>query len=370
VWLAGLGAVVALAWLAGWLPGGNRSGAANLKLPVLGLGGARFQLKVTSSPDGAWISADGKDLDRRTPATIELSAGEHQIGLSFPDLGTAAYTVRGSRGRRETLDAALWGSLAIRGADSNVPIAVELDGARAGFAPLTIDSLAPGPHEVRFSGPGLTPWGQALRVRVAEVTEVIARPMTTPASGMLEVRATYTDGDGTNELPGATVWVDGVVRGNTPLVLELPRGPHSARVEYRGEQAPIQVIDLPGGNQRFASFELGANADSPSLVPSPAPVLIPLGRPTVVSATLDGVTTADVREMWLHVREPEGSWRRYQMMMLKAPAGVVGVAVFPTALFDSRGHTRYYMSASDQTGDEYFTEILTARSASAPVQLR
>jgi hypothetical protein len=63
------------------------------------------------------------------------------------------------------------------------------------------------------------------------------------------------------------------------------------------------------------------------------------------------------------VREPDGPWRRYQMVMLKAPDGVVGVALFPIALFDSRGAARYYVGAADQTGDEYFTEILTARSA-------
>jgi hypothetical protein len=70
-----------------------------------------------------------------------------------------------------------------------------------------------------------------------------------------------------------------------------------------------------------------------------------------------------VREMWLNVRDPDGPWRRYQMVMLKAPAGVVGVAVFPTALFDAQGRTRYYMSASTQTGDEYFTEVLGAQAA-------
>jgi hypothetical protein len=240
---------------------------------------------------------------------------------------------------------------------------VELDGNQVGYAPVTVDSLAPGAHELRFSGPGLTPWGQALRVRSGEITEVIARPMTTPASGVLEVRATFTDGNGTNALEGASVWVDGERRGVTPLVLELPRGPHSARVEYRGETAPIEVIDLPGGNQRFATFELGLNVDSPTLVAGPLPASLSVGRPTVVSASLDGVTSADVREMWLNVREPEGTWRRYQMVMLKAPDGVVGVALFPIALFDSRGAARYYISASSQTGDDYFTEILTARTA-------
>ena len=363
MWIAGAMVLVAIAWLAGILPGVSRPGAKGQGFALFGLGGARFSMTVDSRPPGAWIAADGKDLAVRTPSTVELAAGEHQITLSFPDLGSATFQVRGARGDRQALSAPLWGTLSVRDADANLPIAVDLDGNRLGYAPLTVDSLAPGAHEVRFSGPGLTPWGQALRVRVAENTEVIARPMTTPANGVLEVRATFTDGNGTNALEGAGVWVDGERRGVTPLVLELPRGPHSARVEYRGERAPVQVIDLPGGNQRFASFEMGLNVDAPALEAGALPAAVPLGRPTVVSASLSGVTSADVKEMWLNVREPDGPWRRYQMVMLKAPDGVVGVALFPIALFDSRGSARYYVSAADQTGDEYFTEILTARSA-------
>lgn len=363
MWIAGAIALALLAWFAGILPGVSRPGAKGQGFALFGLGGARFSVTVDSRPPGAWIAADGKDLAVRTPSTVELGAGEHQITLSFPDLGSAAFAVRGSRGDRQTLSVPLWGTLSVRDADANLPIAVDLDGSQVGYAPLTVDSLAPGAHELRFSGPGLTPWGQALRVRVGENTEVIARPMTSPASGVLEVRATYTDGNGTNTLEGASVWVDGERRGVTPLVLELSRGPHSARVEYRGERAPVQVIDLPGGNQRFASFELGLNVDAPTLDMGSLPAAVPLGRPTVVSASLGGVTSTDVKEMWLHVRSADGPWRRYQMVMLKAPDGVVGVALFPIALFDSRGNARYYVSAADQTGDEYFTEILTAHSA-------
>src|SRR2546427_686480 len=180
MWLLGLVVLLAGAWLAGLIPAAPRWRDRGLTL--LGLGGARFQVSVGSRPPRAWIAADGRVWARRPPASLELLAGEHQIALSFPDLGSAAFTVRGARGDRQTLTGALWGSLAIRGADANVPIAVDLDGDRVGFAPITIDSVSPGAHEVRFSGPGLTPWGQALRVRVGEVTEMIARPMSTPAN--------------------------------------------------------------------------------------------------------------------------------------------------------------------------------------------
>jgi hypothetical protein len=127
-----------------------------------------------------------------------------------------------------------------------------------------------------------------------------------------------------------------------------------------GETAPVQLIDLPGGNQRFAKFQLRPGADFPTLTPLDPPAVIPLHRPTVVSVSLDGVSSTEVREMWLHVETPDGSWRRHQMAWLKFPGGVVGVAVFPTTLFGSNGRVHYYASTSTQGGDEYFSEVRIA----------
>jgi hypothetical protein len=368
VWIAlAVVALFAVGWLVGGVhdgrPGAHRTGAFTRALRALGIGSPRFEVVITSRPAGAWIAADGRDLVRRTPASVELSPGAHRITLSFADLGSAGYTVNGQRGDQLVLDAPLWGSLVVHSADDAIPVSVAVDGVSAGFAPVRLDSLMPGPHELRFSGPGMAPWGEAVRIRVGEATEVIARPMTSPATGVIEVRATLADEEGAQALAGASVWVDGERRGVTPLTLEMARGPHSIRVEYRGEEAPVQLIDLPGGNQRFATFELGLNLERPSLRALSPPARIPLEETAVISAGLQGVAANEVREMWLHVAPADGPWRRYQMVMMKAPVGVVGVAVFPPSMFDERGIAHYYVSASIQTGDEYFTEILSAQVA-------
>jgi len=362
--------VIAL-FAGGWLVGSlqvdapARTGPSQVSraLRAVGIGGARYDVTVNSRPPGAWIAVDGKDLARRTPAVVELTPGEHAVTLSLSDLGGTGYTVRGERGDRLVIDAPLWGSLAVRGADSALPIAVSVDGRPLGFAPFTLDSVLPGPHEVRFSGPGMASWGQAVTVRVGEEAEVIAYPMTSPATGVVEVRAVASGSDGPSSLRGAAVWVDGEPRGVTPLTLELPRGPHSFRVENQGESAPVQLIDLPGGNQRFATFEFGLDVERTRLLALAAPERIPIDRPTTVSAGLMEVTAAEVREMWLHVRTTDGTWRRYQMDLLKAAGGVVGVAIYPTTLFDEHGRTRWYVSAMTQNGDEYFTEIATSEMA-------
>lgn len=367
-WVWGL-AVVAL-FVGGWLVGAMQDaghprdaagrGAVGRALHALGLGGPRFTVNVNSRPPGAWIAVDGKTLTLRTPAAVELTPGEHTVGLSFSDLGGATYTVRGLKGERVPLDATLWGALEVYSPNEVGIIGVVLDGEPRGFAPLRVDSLTPGVHEVRFSAPGMVPWGQTVDVRVGESKELLARATPSPATGVLQVQASMTDEQGMQPVKGGQVWIDGEPRGTTPLTLDLPRGPHSVRLAYKGQQAPIQVLDLPGGNQRFAVFEFGLDLEVPQLI-ADVPPRIPRDRPAVVSASLPGVGARDVREMWLHAQMGEGPWRRNAMTLLKASGGVIGVAVFPPSAFDAQGRARYYMSAQYGQGDESFTEIRTVQ---------
>ena len=364
-------AVIAVLFGAGWYLGAPRSGESDrplLKraLRAVGLGGARFDVVVTSQPSGAWISADGKELARRTPATIELPAGTHQVVLSLPDLGRASFTVSGESGRESKLDAPLDGSLTVRSSASTVPIAVSVDGTDRGYAPLTVNDLAPGPHQVEFSGPGMAPWGQTIEVRVREERQLVARPFDSPQTGLIEVRGTVSGDQGTEELKGDPVWVDGVRRGVTPVTLELPSGPHSVRVEHHGEVPPVQVIDLPGGNQRFATFQFGTGIDYPRLHLLTTPDPTGGDQASVVTAALEGVAASQVREMWLHARTPQGVWRRYPMTMLGSPSGAVGTVVFPGALLDGTGRAPYYTSAMVASGDEYFTELANAGDRPGP----
>ena len=220
--------------------------------------------------------------------------------------------------------------------------------------------MAPGPHELRFTSAGSEPWGSTIEVRVGETREVLAYPLQSPATGLLQVRATQSEDGESAPLEGARVFVDGAPRGVTPLTLELPRGPHSVRVAHQREVAPIQMIDLPGGNQRFATFEFGLRSDLPELTLK-APETFTVDDPGLISATLSEVGVAEVREMWLHVRTPENRWRRYPMTLLDAQGSVVGAAPFPIALMGEDGQQRYYVSALTTQGDEIFTEMQTAR---------
>ena len=369
------GVLVAVLFAGGWLVGGiqddghprdaaHRGRLAGL-LHSVGLGGPRYRVQVNSRPPGAWISVDGEPLSLRTPATIEAKPGRHVIDLSFADHGSASFPVEGRKGELVPLDAALWGAIDIMSPDEIGVIGVSVDGVPRGLAPMRVDSLAPGVHEVRFSAPGVEPWGQTIDIQVRQTHELLSRAVQSPSTGVLDVQASLTDETGSQPLKGAQVFIDGEPRGVTPLVLDLPRGPHSVRLNYKGQEAPIQVIDLPGGNQRFAVFEMGLDNDAPRLTVD-LPARIPRDRPSIVSASVAGVAPAEVREMWLHVQMPEGAWRRYAMTMLKASGGAAGVVTFPIAAFDGRGRARYYVSAQTGQGDETFTELRTIQ-LEAPV---
>jgi hypothetical protein len=359
VWAAG----VVLVFIVGWLVGGfanpsvDRGGPVMAALRAIGIGAAHFTANINTSPGGALIEIDGKPQATRTPATLELPPGDHVVKLSLPGLGFVQVAMKGRNGEKLTIDEPLNGSLEILDADSSVPISVSIDGRASGYAPLKVESIAPGLHEVGFSGPGMPAWAQTVQVNVRGAAQMIARPMTAPANGVIQAQATLNDERGAAPLPGAQVYVDGELRGVTPLSIELPRGPHSLRVKYRGETAPIQVIELPGGNQRFASFNFGLDLVSPSLTLLGTTRTFTRGQPGVVSATLEGMSADDVNEAWLHVRTPDGVWRRYELTVLRGAGNPVVTSVFPESVFDRQGETLWYLSVASRQGDETFSEI-------------
>jgi hypothetical protein len=365
------GAIVAVVFGAGWLLGvvantpKDEPGPLARALNTVGLGPGRFTVAVNSSPNGAWIAIDGKDTSKRTPASVDMPPGNHVVTLSVPSLGGVRVPVHGRKGQKLSVNEVLDGGLEVYAPDPSVPIAVSLDGRAQGYAPLNVEALPPGLHELQFSGPGMPVWAQTIQVGVRRTTQVVARPMTAPATGIIQVQAILNDDRGTTPLSGVQVWVDGALRGVTPTSLELPRGPHSLRLTWHGETPPVQVIDLPGGNQRFASFDFGLDQDAPQVIVLGDVHPANATEAAVVSATVKGLQPSDVREAWLHVRMPEGLWRRYPMNPMSSPTGPVIAAVFPGTAFDNQGQARWYVSASTRQGDEYFSEMRTATLASA-----
>jgi hypothetical protein len=361
-WL--VGAFIALLFGVGWIVGHAQTADNDIHatpvsrmLRAVGLAGARFTAIVDSDPPGAIISVDGKEAGRRTPATIEMTPGPHKIALSMPDLGQVEIDIKGTRGQSLKVNEALHGSLQVTSLDKSLPVKVSLDGKPLGFLPQTVDKLPPGLHEVQFSGPNMQPWAQNVSVPIRGTATVTARPMMSPATGVLQIQAILNDEGGSTPLSGASLFVDGELKGTTPTTLELPRGPHSLKVTYRGVTAPVQVIDLPGGNKRFAQFQFGLDSDLPPLKLKSDFSSLPAKKAVLIEASLDGLDWKDVREAWLHVRTGEGLWRRYQVTVEEGPRGALLSAPFPLGVGEPGARVHWYMSAATNQGDDFYTEL-------------
>jgi hypothetical protein len=234
---------------------------------------------------------------------------------------------------------------------------MSLDGAPQGYLPVHVAKLPPGLHELQFSGPRMQPWAQNVNVSIRKNTKVVSKPMLSPATGVVQVLAQMNDENGSAPLSGATVYVDGDLRGTTPATIELPRGPHSLRVQFEGVTAPIQVIDLPGGNKRFATFQFGLDSDLPPLRLDGATKQLLSKTPAVVSATLDGLEAEDLREAWLHVLMPNGLWSRFPMTIEPGDRGAVLNVSFPVSEYNGEQKATWYLSAVTKQGDDFFTEM-------------
>jgi len=326
-------------------------------LRTVGLGGARFTADIDTDPPGAWIAIDGKDLGRRTPSTLELVPGEHALTLSMPDLGEVKVDLKGRRGQTVKVNEALHGSLDVIASDPSLPVQMSLDGAPQGYLPVHVAKLPPGLHELQFSGPKMQPWAQNVNVGIRKSTRVVSKPMLSPATGVVQVLAQMNDENGSAPLSGASVYVDGALGGTTPATIELPRGPHSLRVQFEGVVAPIQVIDLPGGNKRFATFQFGLDSDLPPLKLDGDEKKLLSRKPAVVSAGLDGLEADDLREAWLHVLTPDGLWSRFEMTIESGPRGAQLTVNFPVSQFGGEDKATWYLSAATKQGDEFFTEV-------------
>ena len=362
LWVVALFVAVTLG--IGWIVGHSQSPDNDVHatpmtrvLRTVGLGGARFTTNIDTDPPGAWIAIDGKDLGRRTPSTLELLPGVHALTLSMPDLGEVKLELRGKRGQKVKVNEALHGSLDVVASDPSLPVQMSLDGAPQGYLPVHVAKLPPGLHELQFSGPRMQPWAQNVNVGIRKNMKVVSKPMLSPATGVVQVLAQMNDENGSAPLSGASVYVDGELRGTTPATIELPRGPHSLRVQFEGVTAPIQVLDLPGGNKRFATFQFGLDSDLPPLkLEGPMQKLLSK-NPAVVSASLDGLEADDLREAWLHLLTPDGLWSRFPMTISPGDRGALLNVSFPVSEFNGEQKATWYLSAATKQGDDFFTEM-------------
>lgn len=111
---------------------------------------------------------------------------------------------------------------------------VYLNGRLQGRTPLTL-TVNPGRHEVELRLSGYQPYRVAVNPRPGERVQVFAQLVPEPRQGTLAITSTPS---------GAEVYLDGALRGRTPLSLSLPEGRYGVELRLAGHEpyrATVQV---------------------------------------------------------------------------------------------------------------------------------
>lgn len=187
---------------------------------------ATAQIEVSSAPADAEIRINGEVVGR-TPAALQIDAGEQQIALARPGFRTWSDTLQVEGGESRTLPTVELEPAPAGIAIQSVPdgATVSLDGRAIGTAPLEVE-LDPGePVTIELTLDGYRPLARTLTPQ-ADVQSTM-RGELVPINATLAVRT---------DPPGARMLIDGEAVGTVgPGGLELELPARAYTLEFRHE---------------------------------------------------------------------------------------------------------------------------------------
>jgi hypothetical protein len=205
-------------------------------------------VRVLSDAPGARAYLDGTDMGPVPVDIKDVKAGDHIVQVKAPGMQTGEKTVKVAAGSSQIVKFDLnadspadHGTLKVV---SMVPEAqVFIDGAAAGKVPVE-KKLAAGEHPVVVRLDGYKQFEQKVRVEAGQTVTVQAalKPV-----GRLRILSTPAS---------ATVMVNGLPAGKTPLDEEVEVGETVVRIEMPGFQAFEQTLTIEGGKTQTLSREL------------------------------------------------------------------------------------------------------------------
>ena len=237
----------------------NKSANTGKPLPAWG------KLQITSTPAGATIALNGRELKQKTPALIDsLRGGAYQVRLTLPNHRTHTETLRVAVGQAHTLSAAL---VALETAPdispepaslsftiiSDPPSEIIIDGENMGKPAngFLRASLKPGAHRVQVRLPPHQPITRHITVSATENMLELkwfgkVRVQAFNENGDPEFGAVYLDSMNTGHLSDGTAW-------------EAAAGEYQVTVKrsgYEMREAPPKIIVRGGELSRVPPIYL------------------------------------------------------------------------------------------------------------------
>jgi hypothetical protein len=206
---------------------------------------------------GAQVLVDNQ-AEGTAPQLVEVTAGRHQIVIRKEGFNDFEQWVTLKEGERVTLTPILKakvvakpkGSLLV---DADVPDAeVYINGKlQPDTTPTIIDDLEEGQYVVEVKKAPATAWKQTVMVEAGKrnkVTGKLAATMTQNQGGNVRVLS---------NVPGAEVWLDGTLKGQTPFDLQgISPGEHLIEVKAKGYVTKEQRIKVNTGSVEIVKIEL------------------------------------------------------------------------------------------------------------------
>jgi hypothetical protein len=195
-------------------------------------------LTVTSRPQPASVYVDGA-YKGITPLTFDAGAGTHQLTVTATGYDPAIATAQVPEGGSFSIELQLnqtptTGALLIGAVPANA--AVVIDGVGYGGADHLIEGLRPGSHQLLLKADGYQQYQTDITITAGRTLSVNATLTPLQQQGSLNV---------TSVPSGASVTVDGVYRGLSPLVIpDLSSGIHRLTVGadgYTDQSVPVQI---------------------------------------------------------------------------------------------------------------------------------
>jgi len=178
-----------------------------------------------------------------------------------------------------------------------------------------------------------------------------------PDNGKLTVRSALLSDTGFEASRNEPVWVDGLMRGPTPLTLDLKPGTHSVRVVRRNFPPQVSILDVKPGGEHFVTAEFGARSEEP--LRFEPPLAYSIANPAPMTIALPEKEWDPSMALWIYAAAPGGSFQAKRMTRLEDGDRTFAALLPPEVTRNSARQARFYFKATGTAGRELYSEIYT-----------
>jgi hypothetical protein len=202
-------------------------------------------ISANSTPSGATIVLDGTTKGTTPANLVGISVGKHTLVLKKNGYNDYSTSVTVSSGKTANVSTALvvsTGSINVRSSPSGATIV--LDGATMGTTPTTLHGISVGSHTLVLKKSGYNDYPTGVIVSSEKTSSVSATLIV--STGLISVNSTP---------PGATIVLDGTIKGITPANLtDISVGSHKIVLKKSGyDDYPVTVTVSSGKTTRISA---------------------------------------------------------------------------------------------------------------------